>query len=1185
MKINDGQPPAEPQPPQLEALKAQLRQAQAKCHQLETRLIQTRTSTTYQLGYQLRQGVTSLRGLLYLPAALFKLYRKARAHRKARTHKGMPPIPVPLPDVISHPPTPSPRPLTGADYARSNLMIHAHDRAKPFRIACVLDTFSYEAYRYESELLQLSPEHAVAELQAFQPDLLFIESAWCGKEDRWKHKIAQNCQALRDALAWCRTHQVPTVFWNKEDPVHFETFLSTAQQFDIVFTTDIDCIHRYKSALAHERVYLLPFACQPAVHNPIELFERKDALCFAGSYYVRYPERSRDLAHFASKLSAWRPLEIYDRNWGKPEADYQFPPAYRGCIIGTLDAAKPDLAYKGYRYAINLNSIKHSQSMFARRTFELLGSNTLTISNFSRGLRLLMGDLVICTDQSEEVLRRLDTPSAHAKWRLAGLRKVMLEHTYAHRLGYVMSKATGRVQDVPLPSICLLATAADDAQLAVLTQHLQRQRYPHVKLYVVKHGVVGQASGAVDARVNLIDRKQLEELTLSELADGALWFGALLAEDYYGPHYLLDLALATRYSQACVIGKQAHYAADEQGIHLRNPDHAYRCIPTIAARRAIIKTCALDDQPARDCTENLAALTFTHPQSLSIDAFNYCENATHSDQQQVCAVVDDLALYAGIDWQQLQLSSEAIPAVKTPVTSPRLSGAALAELFGPVHSTHVQARVEGDSWHISASLADGKHEYCYAQQEWSVDSLENRATLRLALEATPGLHLQLVVLFLDAQKQRISHVMQLVNRNQTWDVPPETAYLRLGLRAYGSGHTTIKTLIKGRRDTPPSRLFAQAEHLLLSNHYPDYGDLYRNGFIHSRVTAYREQGLRVDVFRLRPDQPLSYHEFENVDVTTGPDTALRSLLRSGRYKSVLVHFLDAQMWEVLRALLPSIRVIVWLHGAEIQPWWRRAYNYCDAEQLQLAKLDSDQRLGFWRGLLQPVPANLQLVFVSRQFADEVMEDLGFELPQGQYWIIHNPIDTGLFAYEEKPLEQRRKILSIRPYVSRTYANDLSVKAIQLLAKKPWFNELEFLMVGDGPLFEETLAPLRQYRNVKIEKRYLNRAEIARLHKDYGVFLCPSRMDTQGVSRDEAMSSGLVPVTSKVGAIPEFVDADCGFLCAAESFTELSEAIETLFFNPGLFKEKSLNARQRVLIQRDMQRVTASELRLIRETPL
>ncbi|WP_167496664.1 glycosyltransferase [Pseudomonas kairouanensis] len=1181
MSMDEAQAPVAAQHQQLEALRAQLRQLQAKCHRLESRLIQTRTSTTYQLGYQLRLGVTSVRGLLQLPVALFKLYRAASARRKARAPQVIPPTALASPDLVVHPPTPAPRPLPQAEYLRSQLMIPPQERANSVKIACVLDTFSYEAFRYESELLQLTPEQALAELHAFQPDLLFVESAWCGKDDRWTRKIAPNCQELRDVLTWCRTHQVPTVFWNKEDPVHFETFLGTAKQFDIVFTTDIDCIARYKSALAHERVYLLPFACQPAVHNPIELFERKEAFCFAGSYYARYPERSRDLAHLASALSAWRPLEIYDRNGGKTALDYQFPPAYRGCIVGTLDAAETDLAYKGYRYALNLNSIKHSQSMFARRVFELLGSNTLTVSNFSRGLRMLLGDLVVCSDHGEEVLRRLDSPAAHAKWRLLGLRKVMQEHTYAHRLNYVLSKAKGHAQEVPLPSICLFATAADDAQMHALAQHLQRQRYPHVRLCVVKAaGVRGPI--VADSRIQLIDCKRLGGLTLGELAGDAAWFGVLRAEDYYGPHYLLDLALATRYSQARVIGKRAHYAAHAHDIQLQNAGQEYRCCPGMAARRALIKTCVLAHQPARDCLENLASLTFTHPQSLALDPFNYCENAAHCDQQQVQAVVDDVALFTGVDWPGLVRSSEALGPQQAPVTCPQISGAALAKLFGPVRSKHLNVQVVEEGWHLRATLADGQHEYCYARQDWSIDVLEDRSTLRLLLDATPGLHLQWVVLFLDAHKQRISHVMQLANRNQAWEVPPEAAYLRLGLRVYGSGSTTIKALIKGHRDTPPSTLLAKAQHLLLTNHYPAYDDLYRNGFIHTRVMAYRARGLEMDVFRLRLNQALDFQEFENIDVTTGPPTALANLLGSGCYRSVLVHFLDAPMWEVLRPFLPTLQVIVWVHGAEIQPWWRRAYNYSDAQQLQLAKLDSDQRLGFWRGVLQPMPANLQLVFVSRQFADEVMQDLGFELPQEHYRIIHNPIDTRLFSFQEKPPQQRRKILSIRPYVSRTYANDLSVKAIQLLASKPWFNQLEFLMVGDGPLFEETLAPLRHYPNVKIEKRYLKQADIARLHKDYGVFLCPSRMDTQGVSRDEAMASGLVPVTSRVGAIAEFVDDRCGFLCTAESFSELAEAIEALFLNPALFTQKSLNARQRVCLQRDMHPVCTSELSLIRE---
>ena len=1166
-----------------EALTARLQRANARCHLLESRLIKTRASTTYQLGYQLRMAAGSLRQLLHLPASLFKLYQQSRRMRRTpglpTSSTASPSSPDTAPLVVTPPPTP----LADAEHIRSQLLLTLDDTAKPCKIACVLDTFTHEAYRYECELLQLTPEQGLAQLQSFQPDLLFIESAWRGKDDRWANKIARNSAELRGILKWCQDHQVPTVFWNKEDPVHFETFLNTAKQFDWVFTTDIDCIHRYKSALGHARVYLLPFACQPALHNPIELYERKDAFCFAGAYYSRYSERARDLEHFVSDLPNFRPLEIFDRNFGKADANYQFPAKYRRYIAGTLDATQMDLAYKGYRYAINLNSIKQSQSMFARRVFELLGSNTLTVSNFSRGVRVLLGDLVICTDNSQEALSRLNASTHHAKQRLAGLRKVMLEHTYAHRLAYVMSKVTGNRQELPLPSICLIAEAANGAQLQALTHHLQRQRYPDVTLYVVVNDATSRQPTSVDSRLHLIDRNQLGKLTLGELANGAEWFGAMLAVDYYGPHYLLDLALATRYSKAQVIGKMAHHAADELGIQLKNPGQAYRSTDAMAARRALIRTALVSQQPARDWLKSLSTLTYTHPQSLAIDAFNYCENAAGCDHQQVIDAVDDLDLNTGISLHQLQHSSEAIAPLSTTATGPQSSGQALAELFGPLRSQYLKTQVEGDTWHLYSTLAQTKHEYHYARQDWSVGQLEgNDGTLRLLLDTTPGLNLQLVVLFLDGQKQRISHVMQLANRNQTWDVPPETAYLRLGLRAHGSGSTTVKALFQGHRDIQPSTLLTKAGHLLLTNHYPTYDDLYRNGFIHSRVTAYQEQGLAVDVFRLRPNESVSYHEFEGVDVVTGPGSALANLLDTGRYKSVLVHFLDPQMWEVVGPYLPGRQVIVWVHGAEIQPWWRRAFNYDDEAQVQLGKLDSERRMNFWRSLLHPMPPNLQLVFVSHQFAEEVMEDLGFRLPQNQYRIIHNPIDTRLFFHPEKPLEQRKKILSIRPYVSHTYANDLSVKAIQLLAKKPWFIELEFLMVGDGPLFEATLAPLRQYPNVRIQRRYLKQIEIAELHKHYGVFLCPSRMDTQGVSRDEAMASGLVPVTSRVGAIPEFVDDACGFLSAPESFTELCEAIETLFFNPQLFRAKSLNARQRVIAQRDMQMITAAELSLIRE---
>ncbi|WP_411562743.1 glycosyltransferase [Pseudomonas shirazensis] len=1172
----------------IDELNENLQRANSQRHLAEQRLVKTRASLTYQLGYQIKSSATSLGGLVKLPVRLVRLYRKAsnqrnRSQQKLLANQAAAPLLPPTPPLQDENYLKLPPVLASSEHSRANLLRSAEQPASALKVACIMDEFTFGSYRHECNLQALTPTHWKAELESFRPELLFIESAWRGKDDLWGSKVGHNSQELQSILAWCREHNVPTVFWNKEDPVHFETFLTTARQFDHVFTTDIDCIHRYKGALGHERVYLLPFACQPALHNPLELYQRKDAFCFAGAYYARYPERTRDLGNFVSELAKFRPLEIFDRNYGKDDANYQFPAEYQPYIVGTLPFEKIDTAYKGYRYAINLNSIKQSQSMFARRVFELLACNTLTVSNFSRGVRLLFGDLVITTDNGEEMLRRLqllaENPLNSDKLRLAALRKVMHEHTYTQRLDYVVSKVTGTAEVRRLPQVAAIGEANDRSQLALLRGHLQRQSHDNVRLYVISDAFDASAVQD-DPRIQVISRAQLKKTTIGQLVGDAPWVAGLCADDYYGPNYLLDLALATRYSRATVIGKVAHFAWDGQQAKLLAAAEAYRPAEALSARRSLISSQLVAAQPLRNWLKSLPTLRYNDPQGLAIDAFNYCENAA-TQVQAIADQIDDLVIDSGLTIDQLQDRAHSIAPLQVSHDAPEISGRALAELFNVTRNKFLDLDVDGDNWRVHSRLEDGKHEYVYALQDASLDQLHIKdGQLKLFLDCSPGLNLQLVVMFLDADKQRISHVMQHANRNHTCAVPSEAGFVRLGLRAYASGNTEIKALVLGHRDLQPSEMLGRAEHLLVTNHYPAYNDLYRNGFVHSRVKAYQEQDLGVDVFRLRKNEAVSYHEFQNVDVVTGCQSTLGKMLESGQYKTVLVHFLDPEMWSVLKQCSPETKIIVWVHGAEIQPWWRREYNYSDELQLAAAKLESDKRLAFWQETLGNMPDNLKLVFVSRYFAEEVMEDLGFRIAEERYEIIHNPIDTEIFSYQPKPDEQRMKLLSIRPYASAKYANDLSVRAIELLASKPYFGELEFRMIGDGVLFEETLAPLRKYPNVKIERGFLKHQQIADLHKQYGLFLCPTRMDAQGVSRDEAMSSGLVAVTNNVTAIPEFVDENCGVLAPADDAQAMADGIARVVETPALFTTLSAAARQRVEKQTAKQSIINREINLI-----
>jgi glycosyltransferase involved in cell wall biosynthesis len=756
----------------------------------------------------------------------------------------------------------------------------------------------------------------------------------------------------------------------------------------------------------------------------------------------------------------------------------------------------------------------------------------------------------------------------------------MREHTYGQRLAYVVSKVRGKAIKQSLPHMAVLAYAGNRIEMEALQSQYQRQGYANTSLYVVVgDGVFPPVSD--DPRVHFIKSEQAKEMVIDGLDGKAELIAGMVVEDYYGPNYLEDIALATRYTSVELIGKAARYTWDGGRFQLKQPDEAYHHVQSLPARAAAIRRQVIAHEPVLAWVQSLGSRQLQADQGLAIDEFNYCEQGAAADAALVREQVDDLSgLNTGLSLDNLLERAERIaPESNRHDECPTLTGQQLAADFGKSPSGAISLAVDGQSWRVGSTLPDGKHEYLYATIDHSPEALGFIDHVKVYLDVTPGLNIQLVIQFLDAQKQKISHAIQHANRNQEVAIPPGTEWIRFGLRFYAGGQAEIKGLVLGHRNLQPAEIIGQAEQLLLTNQYPSYSDLYRNGFVHTRVRAYHARGVRCEVFRLRPDEAVSYHEFEDVNVVTGAQEVLHQMLASGRYKRVLVHFLDSAMWAVLKHHVDRIKVVVWVHGAEIQPWHRRD-NFENDQQREAAKVQSEARMIFWRGLLRKMPENLKLIFVSNFLAEVVMEDLGFRLPKNHYEVVHNPIDTDIFAYHPKPTEQRKKILSIRPYASHTYANDLSVKAILALMDKSYFKDLEFRMIGDGKLFDEILAPLQGFSNIYIERRFLTHADIATLHREYGIFLCPTRMDTQGVSRDEAMASGLVPVTNAVTAIPEFVDDRCGILAPREDAEAMARGIALLYEHPERFAAMSAAAATRVREQSDAQRIIHAELAVV-----
>ncbi len=1054
---------------------------------------------------------------------------------------------------------------------------------KTVKVACIMDDFTWNSYSPEAQMLQLTPENWRQELESFGPDLVFVESAWRGKDELWKNVVHKNPDALLGILRWCRVHDVPSVFWNKEDPIHFDTFISTAVLFDAVFTYDFNCVERYKAYVGHERVFYLPMAVPPRLFNPIEKYERKDAFCFAGSYYVRYPERTRDLEDYCETLPQYKPLEIYDRQYGKDDPNYMFPDKYKPLIQGYLPYDQMDRAYKGYNFAINLNSIKQAQSV-ARRVFELLASNTLTVSNFSKGVRTLFGDLVITSDSGRELVRRLSElsaiPNGLDRLRLAGLRKVFEENCYQDRLAYVLCALAGAKKPSFLPKVVVLGHAHTADEAATLCQSFVRQDYPRKHMFLIVDDAVPEVydtSGVQD--IILVRAENWDFKALLHMSD--VWVAIMSPADFYGPSYLLDLALATRYTAAQVIGKRAYYASDGEAVALFSVVRPYCMTSSLPSHRSLAHISAF--ARCLDMSKPALPQKYTGIDALVIDPFNYCSNGAQAPSALMTQIVDLPALDQGLSVSALQKIAQNTPALTLTMQGPAFRGQSLLEVFSPSSSGGMVTAelLPAGQVRYTSCLPEGKHVYLWSKKPYVLRDLPSEeGIIKLHLQTSGGLPVSLGYQFADAESKKLSGGAPRANSNISLTIPENAALLRLGLRVSNVGSVDVEALHFGHLELEPTILRTKNKYLILTNHYPSYTDLYRNGFVHSRVRAYLRQGMKCDVFEFNQGVTATFREFENIDVIRGSANALRKMLDQNQFSCLIVHFLDRYMWNVLKDYAGCLPILVWLHGSEIHPWHRRKWNFTTPEELEKAQAQSVAREAFWHELFADLPPQMHFVFVSRTFAQQVFEDYGIVLPPDSYSIIHNPIDTAIFAYHAKDAAQRYSILSIRPFTSRIYANDLSVMALKKLSERPDFDKFNIRIIGQGKYFVEAREALGGYSNIALEERFLTQREIAWYHRDYGIFLSPTRCDSQGVSRDEAMASGLVPVTNAVAAISEFVDDSCGILAPAEDADAMAAGIGRLADDPDLFASMSKAAAERVRRQSGSDIIIEKELALI-----
>ena len=370
--------------------------------------------------------------------------------------------------------------------------------------------------------------------------------------------------------------------------------------------------------------------------------------------------------------------------------------------------------------------------------------------------------------------------------------------------------------------------------------------------------------------------------------------------------------------------------------------------------------------------------------------------------------------------------------------------------------------------------------------------------------------------------------------------------------------------------------------LLITNGYPKDDNLYNNAFIHRRTINYLRESpaMNLTVFVLSISATkINYYEFDSINVIEGNQNHLDHLIKEQSIKKILIHFLNIPMMKIIQDINYSIPVIIWVHGVEALGWYRRLFNFDLKKFPKYIIRNTQQMLSFHKFIKESNEKDVTFIFVSKWMKDILEQDSISNIKR--YEVIPNVIDNRVFQYRPKPIELRKSILLIRPFSTKKYANDIAIDAILLLSQKNFFHDLRFTIFGEGKYFDELTGKVKHLSNVEINNTFLSQKEMAQIHMKNGVFLCPTRQDAQGVSMCEAMSSGLVPITSNNTAIPEFVtNNESGIL--TENAKGIAEAIEGLYNKDYDFSELSLNASLTINNKCNPSKVLARELQLICE---
>ena len=347
-----------------------------------------------------------------------------------------------------------------------------------YKIGIVADEFLFAAFKDAAEFVFITPDNWKEVSK--ETDFLLMVSAWRGLNEEWRGAAQEGSQIrnlIYEIIEEYKNQNKVTVFYSKEDPPNYDNFLGIAKKCDYIFTTCAEVVEKYRNDCNNDNIGVLCFGINPLYHNPVGMknpYKREGAI-FSGSWMTKYPDRLTDMKMlFNGVIEGGNDLKIIDRNYNYTKSEiYRYPQEYWKYVSPAIDHTLLQKVHKLYNWALNINTVTTSMTMFANRGYELQAAGNILISNYSVGVNNKLPMVYTVTDKAEiGLIMNSFSDEEVYKRQIDSIRSVMTDETAFDRVGQIIENI-GFEKNKNQRTVLVVADVINDD----ITEMFERQSY------------------------------------------------------------------------------------------------------------------------------------------------------------------------------------------------------------------------------------------------------------------------------------------------------------------------------------------------------------------------------------------------------------------------------------------------------------------------------------------------------------------------------------------------------------------------------------------------------------------------------------------------------------------------------------------------------------------------------------